>query len=189
MKLSKLIPAAALVGGAVAAVVYKLQKDKKEIMKLDEGLLLDQEGDSFDDFHIDSVKAPTVDDKVNIPAFQEEEAQKAETIVLDEKAKAKIVENVEEALATLADVQDVHTAERPVEHRLTFTNEEDQESFKAEVVKRGYIVTKGEQPYHLVCTHIAPMERELMIRHVTFLYEAALKHHGTYEGWHCDPVY
>ena len=40
MKLSRLIPAIAVVGGAVALAVYKLQKDKKEIIKLDEGLLL-----------------------------------------------------------------------------------------------------------------------------------------------------
>ena len=31
MKLSRLIPAIAAVGGAVALAVYKLQKDKKEI--------------------------------------------------------------------------------------------------------------------------------------------------------------
>ena len=33
MKLSRLIPAIAAVGGAVAFAVYKMQKNKKEIMK------------------------------------------------------------------------------------------------------------------------------------------------------------
>lgn len=74
MKLSRLIPAIAAVGGAVALAVYKLQKDKKEIIKLDEGLLLDEEGDSFDDMHIDEVTDSSNDGvDVEIPAFKEEE--------------------------------------------------------------------------------------------------------------------
>lgn len=75
MKLSRLIPAIAAVGGAVALAVYKLQKDKKEIIKLDEGLLLDEEGESFDDMHIDEVNtSDAADVDVEIPAFKEEEA-------------------------------------------------------------------------------------------------------------------
>ena len=75
MKLSRLIPAIAAVGGAVALAVYKLQKDKKEIIKLDEGLLLDEEGEYFDDMHIDEVNtSDAADVDVEIPAFKEEEA-------------------------------------------------------------------------------------------------------------------
>ena len=94
MKLSRLIPAIAAVGGAVAFAVYKLQKNKKEIMKLDEGLLTDDEEDSAGDFHIDEVKSTAdVDDvDVDIPAFKEQNAQE-EPYVMDEETKAKIESN------------------------------------------------------------------------------------------------
>ena len=94
MKLSRLIPAIAAVGGAVAFAVYKLQNNKKEIMKLDEGLLTDDEEDSAGDFHIDEVKSTAdVDDvDVDIPAFKEQNAQE-EPYVMDEETKAKIESN------------------------------------------------------------------------------------------------
>ena len=77
MKLSRLIPAIAAVGGAVAFAVYKMQKNKKEIMKLDEGLLTDEEEETLNDFHIDDVKSTAdMDDvDVDIPAFKEQKAQ------------------------------------------------------------------------------------------------------------------
>ena len=85
MKLSRLIPAIAAVGGAVALAVYKLQKDKKEIIKLDEGLLLDEEGESFDDMHIDEVNtSDAADVDVEIPACKEEEANAQPPFVMDD---------------------------------------------------------------------------------------------------------
>ena len=85
MKLSRLIPAIAAVGGAVALAVYKLQKDKMEIIKLDEGLLLDEDGDSFDDMHIDEVTDSSNDGvDVEIPAFKEEEVNSQPPFVMDD---------------------------------------------------------------------------------------------------------
>lgn len=190
MKLSRLIPAIAAVGGAVALAVYKLQKDKKEIIKLDEGLLLDEEGDSFDDMHIDDVSASTAADvDVDIPAFKEEEANAQPPFVMDDETKAKIEKNVTDAISALAAVGDIHSAERPVEHQMSFPDEAALASFKETVIKRGYVVTKGEDPKVAVVMHIAPMDHEIMLQHVLYLYEETKKQNGTYEGWHCNPVY
>ena len=114
MKLSRLIPAIAAVGGAVAFAVYKMQKNKKEIMKLDEGLLTDEEEETLNDFHIDDVKSTAdMDDvDVDIPAFKEQKAQESAPYVLDEETKAKISAHIDEAIKALGAVQDVHTAER-----------------------------------------------------------------------------
>jgi len=191
MKLSRLIPAIAAVGGAVAFAVYKMQKNKKEIMKLDEGLLTDEEEETLNDFHIDDVKSTAdMDDvDVDIPAFKEQKAQESAPYVLDEETKAKISAHIDEAIKALGAVQDVHTAERPIEHQMSFTNEADMNHFKESVVKRGYVVTKGENENSAVCMHIAPMDKDLMMQHVTYLFEETKNNHGTYEGWHCDPVY
>ena len=191
MKLSRLIPAIAAVGGAVAFAVYKMQKNKKEIMKLDEGLLTDEEEETLNDFHIDDVKSTAdMDDvDVDIPAFKEQKAQESAPYVLDEETKAKISAHIDEAIKALGAVQDVHTAERPVEHQMSFPSEEDMDHFKESVVKRGYVVTKGENENSAVCMHIAPMDKDLMMQHVTYLFEETKSNHGTYEGWHCDPVY
>ena len=166
MKLSRLIPAIAAVGGAVAFAVYKMQKNKKEIMKLDEGLLTDEEEETLNDFHIDDVKSTAdMDDvDVDIPAFKEQKAQESAPYVLDEETKAKISAHIDEAIKALGAVQDVHTAERPIEHQMSFTNEEDMNHFKESVVKRGYVVTKGENENSAVCMHIAPMDKDLMMQ-------------------------
>ena len=155
MKLSRLIPAIAAVGGAVAFAVYKMQKNKKEIMKLDEGLLTDEEEETLNDFHIDDVKSTAdMDDvDVDIPAFKEQKAQESAPYVLDEETKAKISAHIDEAIKALGAVQDVHTAERPIEHQMSFTNEEDMNHFKESVVKRGYVVTKGENENSAVHAH------------------------------------
>lgn len=190
MKLSRLIPAIAAVGGAVALAVYKLQKDKKEIIKLDEGLLLDEEGESFDDMHIDEVNtSDAADVDVEIPAFKEEEANAQPPFVMDDETKEKIRKNVEDAITALSAVGDVHGAERPIEHQMSFPNEEALANFKDTIIKRGYVVTKGEDPKVAVVMHIAPIDADIMLQHVLYLYEETKKNNGTYEGWHCDPVY
>lgn len=190
MKLSRLIPAIAAVGGAVAFAVYKLQKDRKEIIKLDEGLLLDEDGDSFDDMHIDDVTASAAADiDVEIPAFKEEEANAQPPFVMDEETKAKIKKNVDDAITALGAAGDVHSAERPIEHQMSFPDETAFAAFKETIIKRGYVVTKGENPKVAVVMHIAPMDGEIMLQHVLYLYEETKKNNGTYEGWHCNPVY
>ena len=190
MKLSRLFPAIAAVGGAVALAVYKLQIDKKEIIKLDEGLLLDEEGDSFDDMHIDEVTDSSNDGvDVEIPAFKEEEVNSQPPFVMDDETKAKIAKNVDDAIMALGAAGDVHSAERPIEHQMSFPDENALSLFKEAIIKRGYVVTKSEDPKVAVVMHIAPMDREIMIQHVLYLYEETKKNKGTYEGWHCDPVY
>lgn len=191
MKLSKVIPFIAAAGGAAAFAVYKLRKDKKEIIKLDEGLLLDEEGETFDDMHIDEVKAPDAAEvDVDIPAFQEEEEANAQPpFVMDEETKEKIRKNVTDAISALSAVGDVHGAERPIEHQMSFADESSLAAFKETIIKRGYVVTKGENPKVAVVMHIAPADEKIMLDHVLYLYEETKKHNGTYEGWHCDPVY
>lgn len=91
MKLSRLIPAIAAVGGAVAFAVYKMQKNKKEIMKLDEGLLTDEEEETLNDFHIDDVKSTAdMDDvDVDIPAFKEQKAAGERAVCIGRRDKGK----------------------------------------------------------------------------------------------------
>lgn len=84
---------------------------------------------------------------------------------------------------------DVHENERPVQHTVVFQNGEDLESFKNEVINRGFVVTRGDGDHELVVLHITPIDDIKLMGNVLYIASEAKRHHGEYRGWNSKIIY
>lgn len=78
--------------------------------------------------------------------------------------------------------------ERPIQHTIDFKSVEDMETYKHVVVEKGYVVTRGENPYQLSVLHIAPSNKRELLVNVYYLANQAVKHNGSYQGWQSRKV-
>lgn len=88
-----------------------------------------------------------------------------------------------EAIAALAKDGDVHEHERPVQHMITFQNKENMESFKSNVINKGFVITKGEHEFDLVVLHISAIDETKLVSSILYLADQAYTFHGEYRGW------
>ena len=88
----------------------------------------------------------------------------------------------------LDESNDIFEDERPIQHTIDFKSIEDMEAYKAVVIEKGYVVTRGENPYQLSVLHIAPINKSELLVNVYYLANQAIKHNGSYQGWQSRKV-
>lgn len=108
---------------------------------------------------------------------------------LNGEVKAAIETMNQEMMDSLQSQGDNHDEERPIQHFIEFTNEEDLHAFKQVIVNKGYVVTRGENPLALSVLHIAPVDRSKLVMHIYYIANQAINHHGTYKGWKSRVAY
>lgn len=84
---------------------------------------------------------------------------------------------------------DVHNHERPVQHRINFTNMEDMDNFKNTVINKGFVITNGDEEFQLMVLHITAINKEKLYDNMFYLADTAAMYHGVYLGWTSKVVY
>lgn len=107
---------------------------------------------------------------------------------IDENYKKELESNVDEVIEELDESNDIFEDERPIQHTIDFKSVEDMEAYKAVVIEKGYVVTRGENPYQLSVLHIAPINKSELLVNVYYLANQAIKHNGSYQGWQSRKV-
>lgn len=190
--MKKLIPVLALAAGAAAFVAYKMKKDEKKVMDLDEGLLYDDE----DLVEESLISKPQEEDDIESATQESTEEQQA-VVLFDEQYKKlslvkveEIKKHYEECLEKLAVEGDVHEKERPIEHTVTFTDKANLEAFKHAVVNRGFVISVNEQDDSVLnVLHISAVDSPKLLDNILFLNNEALVNHGVYNGWKTKVMY
>lgn len=100
-----------------------------------------------------------------------------------------ILAKADEVIAKLEIDGDIHKHERPVQHKIVFSDEQDLEAFKHEVINKGFVITNGEAEHELMVLHITSINKEKLYDNMKYLADAAAAHHGSYEGWTSKVVY
>lgn len=199
--MKKIIPALAVIAGAAALVAYKLKKDEeKQIVDLDQGLLEDEddlnemdmddeieEGKEAAEDFADAVKDQAAEAKDIVQDAAEEfdtdfpSLLKSETAALKEQAKKLMDDMLQEG--------DVHENERPVQHSVVFQTAEDMDSFKNEVINKGFVITRGDEDLELIVLHITPIDDVKLMGNILYIAGEAKLHHGKYQGWSSKVIY
>lgn len=181
--MKKILPTLAIIGGAIAYTAYKLKKDEKQkIVDLDQDLLID---DKVLENNDDVV---TVEKKQEIEEI--EKLQEEKEILYDEKYSFVTVDKMEKIKNEtdikineyLNDEKNIDK-ERAIQHNISFTNENDMQEFRSEVINKGYVITRGDQDFSLYVLHIVAINEEKLNKHIYYLANEAYKYHGEYEGW------
>lgn len=193
--MKKLIPVLALAAGAAAFVAYKMKKDEKKIVELDEGLLYDEDDDSVEEALISNPQLQ-VEDTMKQEEKECEECKEAFTILdetyphLSTEKVNEVKKNYENVLEKLTLEGDVHENERPIEHFVTFQDEQKLEEFRQAVVNRGFVISSKEQDSNtLNILHISAVNNPKLLDNVLFLADMAAFYDGVYNGWKTKVVY
>ena len=122
-------------------------------------------------------------------AFLEESLEENEiTSDLNEEYKKELDENSDSMIHKLNSENDELKVERPIQHTIDFKSLDDVEAYKAVAIAKGYVVTKGENPYQLNVLHVAPINKSELLANVYYLANQAVKHNATYQGWQSRKV-
>lgn len=95
----------------------------------------------------------------------------------------------QEAMNSLAKDGDIHERERPVQHMVSFSTEQDLDAFKNKVINKGFVITKGEGELDLIVLHISPIDKEKLVSNILYLADQAYANHGIYKGWQSKVSY
>ena len=106
---------------------------------------------------------------------------KSETAALKEQAKKLMDDMLQEG--------DVHENERPVQHSVVFQTAEDMDSFKNEVINKGFVITRGDEDLELIVLHITPIDDVKLMGNILYIAGEAKLHHGKYQGWSSKVIY
>ena len=106
---------------------------------------------------------------------------KSETAALKEQAKKLMDDMLQEG--------DVHENERPVQHSVVFKTAEDMDSFKNEVINKGFVITRGDEDLELIVLHITPIDDVKLMGNILYIAGEAKLHHGEYQGWSSKVIY
>ena len=186
--MQKTLTALVILGGIAGAVAYKLKKEKEEKEYLDHELdMLAGEEKNEDDSENKNEEGCSCEGEAH-EENEEHECGNPMTDEIDQELKAQLEEKSDSVIAQLAGEEDRLDEERPIQHFVDFKSEEDMEAFKAAVIEKGYVVTRGENPLQLSVLHIAPINRSELLVNVYYLANQAIKHNGTYQGWQSRKV-
>ena len=107
---------------------------------------------------------------------------------INDEYKKELESNVDEVIEQLDEKNDLFEDERPIQHTIDFKRIEDMDAYKAIVIEKGYVVTRGETPLQLNVLHIAPINKSELLVNVYYLANQAIKHNGSYQGWQSRQV-
>lgn len=144
-----------------------------------------------------------IEDAADIVQEKAEDAKEVFDEVKDDMAEARderyphlngsqleeIRANADAVIEELEKDGDVHNHERPVQHKINFSNMEDLENFKNTVINKGFVITNGDEEYQLMVLHITAINKEKLYENMFYLADTAAMYHGTYAGWTCKVVY
>ena len=174
MKLLKVLGVIAAVGGA-AAVAYKVvsdnQKPQPEELKPetnDEPIIIPA---------VEDIKA----DETHVDGVPQDAPLEPSTGELSEEEVAHVQEISAENLAAIQ--ENVPETERPFQHTVQFSSQEDLEGFKTTVIDEGYVVTAGDNEFELYVLHISEANEATIMGKVYYLADKAKAYHGHYQGW------
>lgn len=167
----------AVLGAVVGTVAYKIKKEQLEKE------LLDKELDMLAKKEEPTSQEEVRNDGVEERAFEAEESDDVEQEILDEELKKTLTEQSDAFIDDLKEHEDDISKERPIQHRIDFTNTSDMEAFKQKVIEKGYVVTSGDHPLQLCVLHIDAINRGELLAIVYYLANQARKYRGTYQGW------
>ncbi len=188
--MKKTIPLLAVLGSAAAFAVYKLkQEEKKKIMALDQDLLVDET--SADEEACEACDCDEEDEEADASKPKEIKVETGEKPVYSHPEYPNVSDEEyndishmnEEAIGKLHEQGDVNENERPIQHTVTFKNQEDMENFKNKVVNKGFVVTKGVSDFELTVLHISSIDSIKLMENVLFIADQAYANHGSYKGW------
>ena len=134
-------------------------------------------------------KAEDVKEALKEPKDDVEEAKDERYPHLNGSQLEEIRANADAVIEELEKDGDVHNHERPVQHRINFTNMEDLEGFKNTVINKGFVITNGDEEYQLMVLHITAINKEKLYDNMFYLADIAAMYHGVYEGWTSKVVY
>lgn len=205
--MKKFLTGAILLGGIAAAVAYKLKKDEeqKKMLELELDQLEDEIAEGVEESereHEDAEEnnepkaeetqleeSKTEEDQPKPTEPTEEQKEENEFPFLDSDTRSEIdsiSENVYQQLKVEGDQCD---EERPIQHFVDFTSEEDLNAFRNAVVEKGYVVTSGENPLDITVLHIAPIDQTKLVSHIYYIANQALRYNGNYKGWKSRVTY
>ena len=211
--MKKIIPALAVIAGAAALVAYKLKKDEeKQIVDLDQGLLEDEDDLNEMDMDDEIEEGPISDPASCMETVKKEAADAAEDLKdLAKEAKdivqdaaeefdtdfpsllksetAALKEQAKKLMDDMLQEGDVHENERPVQHSVVFQTAEDMDSFKNEVINKGFVITRGDEDLELIVLHITPIDDVKLMGNILYIAGEAKLHHGKYQGWSSKVIY
>lgn len=201
--MKKLLAGIVVLGGIAGAVAYKLKKEQLEKELLDQNLDLLSEKKETCCCHEETNDTCCCHDEENESCYCQDENKEAcecqkncacedhenpITDEIDDQMKHHLDIESDSRILELASSEDNLDEERPIQHFVDFKTEEDMEAFKAHVIEKGYVVTRGENPLQLSVLHIAPINRSELLANVYYLANQAIKNHGHYEGWQSRKV-
>lgn len=191
--MKKAVTGIAVLAGVAAVTAYALKKnEQKKIRELDEELLYDEPQPS----------EPTKIDSIQLDDEEEEGSEESEADEPDAArrkddtyknltaaAVAHISKEHERLAEELKNEGDHHEVDRPIQHLVYFTTQEDADAFKKAVVNKGFVVSAGENEFDLIVLHISPIDQIKLVTNELYLADQAYAHHGEYKGWHARVSY
>lgn len=213
MKLGKVLPVVLLAAGAaVGYAVYKVAKEKIELEKAHQEDLLDEviyqkiyrksDETQGDDAELEKQLAPfqegegnteeellNVEKNLNQDLFQILDTSNLEEIDAEKfphlsRTNIDAIETFsDESIDKLFQEGDDALLERPIQHLVTFKNEEDMNEFKSIVQNDEFVITNGETALELVVSHIATMQKDLLLDKILYIADVANSVEGVYHGW------
>lgn len=191
--MKKAITGIALLAGVAAVAAYALKKnEQKKIMKLDEGLLYDDDMPAVEPTTVNSIQL----DEEESEEGEEGEEEPADLLQVKHALKDERYSNLttdevkhieqehHRLVEELIKEGDHNEVDRPIQHFIHFNHQEDADAFRKVVVNKGFVVSKGEGDFDLVVLHISPVDQIKLVTNELFLADQAYAHHGKYKGWH-----
>ena len=76
-----------------------------------------------------------------------------------------------------------------IQHSVVFQTAEDMDSFKNEVINKGFVITRGDEDLELIVLHITPIDDVKLMGNILYIAGEAKLHHGKYQGWSSKVIY
>lgn len=213
MKLGKVLPVVLLAAGAaVGYAVYKVAKEKIELEKAHQEDLLDEviyqkvyrksEETNGDNESLEKQLTPFLEGEGSTEEEllnEEENLNQALSQILDTSNLVEIdaekyphlSRTIIDAIETFSDESidnlfqegDIALLERPIQHLVTFKNEEDMNEFKFIIQNDEFVITNGGTAMEIVVSHITTMQKDLLLDKILYIADIANSVDGVYHGW------
>lgn len=163
-------------------VVKTIQDDASKEVEIDEEVKEYDFSDKFDDT-LEKVEDHSIEEIISTEITKNPIIEE-----INADYKKELESNVDEVIDGLDEKNDIFEDERPILHTIDFKSVEDMEAYKTAVIEKGYVVTRGENPYQLSVLHIAPINKSELLVNVYYLANQAIEHNASYQGWQSRKV-